>query len=81
MKRFLLTAAALALLTTTASAGEFTAADIAKLPPDMVETVKRHCAGDWPTDFRMREYCENKQYQALQNLIVRGSLRGKGDAL
>jgi len=84
MKRFLLTAAtvlAAALLVQDASAENFRAADIAKLPQDKVAAVKRDCARQWGDDFRMREYCENQQYQSMQRLIDRGSITPKGEPL
>jgi hypothetical protein len=75
-----MTAAALVLLTTTASA--FTAGDIAKLPQDKVAAIKRQCA-HWGEkgDFEMQQWCEDKQYQALRDLITRGSVPTKGEAL
>lgn len=49
------------------------AAKIAKLPPDKVAIIRRHCADQWPDQFDMRLYCEDKQYDALRTLIERGS--------
>lgn len=79
MKRLMLTATALALLTTNASAGDFSAADIAKLPQDKVAVVRQHCASEWPDDFRIRKLCEDQQYEALQSLINRGSIKPNGE--
>ncbi|MGY8683362.1 hypothetical protein Q2941_37130 [Bradyrhizobium sp. UFLA05-153] len=81
MKRSLLAIVALAMLLTTASAGDFRAADIAKLPQDKVATIKADCAREWGDNFRMREYRENRQYEALQHLIDRGSFPVKGERL
>ncbi|GLR88459.1 hypothetical protein GCM10007857_51710 [Bradyrhizobium iriomotense] len=81
MRRSLLAAAALALLISTASAGDFRAADIAKLPQDKVAVIKANCAKEWGDNFRLREYCEDLKYEALQNLISRGSIGPKGERL
>jgi len=81
MKRLLMTTAALALLTTTAQAASFRADDIARLPQDKVASIKRYCASEWDDNFRMREYCENNQFEALQRMIERGSVSKKGETL
>jgi hypothetical protein len=31
-------------------------------------TIRAKCAGDWPTDYSMRDYCEEKQIGALRTL-------------
>lgn len=58
-----------------ATAREFDPDEIAKLPQDAVTAIKQDCTKDWGTDYRMRLYCENKQYEALRKLIERGSIR------
>lgn len=58
------------------------AADItAKLPQDKVAAIKRDCAGRWENNFEMREFCENQQYEALQRMIDRGSVKPSGERL
>jgi hypothetical protein len=69
------------LVATVATSGEFTAAEIARLPQDQVEAAKRECAREWPNDFEMRLYCENKQFRALRELIERGSIKSQGGKL
>jgi hypothetical protein len=70
------------LMATAASASDdFSGSDIAKLPQEKVAAIKDACARKWGDDFRMREYCENQQYEALQRLIVRGSVGPKGERL
>jgi hypothetical protein len=67
-------AAALILWTAPAVAANYTASDIAKLPQDMVGAARKHCESLWGSNFDMRIYCENKQFDALQRLIDRGSI-------
>ncbi|MBO4221974.1 hypothetical protein [Bradyrhizobium neotropicale] len=77
----LITAVALLAMPCSASASEFSAAEIAKLPQEKVAAVKRDCASTWQDDFRMRLYCEDKQFKAMQQLIDRGSIKPTGDRL
>lgn len=65
MKR-LFAIAGFALFASHPFAGEFSAADIARLPQDKVAAIK---------NFAMPEFCEGSQYEALRNLIARGSIR------
>jgi hypothetical protein len=44
------------------------------LPEDKVAIIRQQCADEWPTDFNMRLYCENKQMKALRELIERGAI-------
>ena len=81
MKQFLLAAATLVMMASNASADDYTAADIAKLPQDKVAVIKQHCARIFSDNFEMREYCENQQYEALQRLINRGSVKLNGERL
>jgi hypothetical protein len=74
-----LLAITLALLAAPARAGDLTNTDIARLPQDKVAAIVRHCAREWDDNFRMRKYCEDTQYKALQDLIARGSVRAKDD--
>jgi hypothetical protein len=70
------------LLATVASAyAEMTAADIAALPQDKVRAIKASCAQQWNDNFRMREFCEDKQYEALKRLIERGSIKPNGEKM
>jgi hypothetical protein len=78
MKKLLLIAGAMLLMVANASADDYSAADIAKLPQDKVVAIRRECAKDWGDNFRMREYCEDRQYEALQTLIDRGSVKPNG---
>ena len=61
--------------------GDLTAAEIACLPQDEVETAKRECVREWPNDFHMRLHCEDKQFKALRALVERGSIKPQGDKL
>ncbi|MGV7212516.1 hypothetical protein [Bradyrhizobium sp. UFLA05-112] len=65
-----------------ASAGDVSAADIARLPQDKVALIKQQCA-HWGNQgkFEMQRYCEDEEYEALQELINRGSLKPNGDRL
>jgi hypothetical protein len=45
--------------------------EINALPSDKVATVKADCAKKWGGDFSMRLYCEDKQYEALKQLLER----------
>ena len=54
----------------------FTADEIARLPQDKVVAIKQQCLTKCGDDFRMRVYCEDRQYDALKALIVRGSSIG-----
>jgi hypothetical protein len=42
---------------------------------EKIEIIKRKCAGEWSDDFRMRRHCEDRQFEALQSLIDRGSIK------
>jgi hypothetical protein len=44
------------------------------LPPLIIGQIRQQCAREWPTDFHMRVYCENKEYQAAQELMQRGGI-------
>lgn len=82
MKRLALTAALLIGTATAASClDRLTAAEIAALPQDQVAIAKRGCAAQWPNDFNMRLYCEDKQFAAMKTLIDRGSVSAKEDKL
>jgi hypothetical protein len=74
MDKLTITIAALILWAAPAVAANYTASDIAKLPQDMVAAARRDCASRWDSNFDMRIYCENKQFDALQRLIDRGSI-------
>ncbi|KWV49833.1 hypothetical protein AS156_14980 [Bradyrhizobium macuxiense] len=63
--------------TVSASAGEMSSDDIAKLPQDKVAAIKQYCANEWPDNYAMRVYCEDRQYGALKELIDRGSIEPK----
>jgi hypothetical protein len=80
MLRPIITAAALLASSGIARAEDFTAAEIAKLPRDMVASVKRMCAERWPDDFSQRLFCENAQYESIRTLIERGSVHAPGAA-
>jgi hypothetical protein len=74
MKTLLTVALALAALAGQASAHEdFTPAEIAQLPSDKVQAIKKYCEKEWNENFRMRVFCEDQQYKALKVLINRGS--------
>jgi hypothetical protein len=55
--------------------------EIAALPQDKVETIKRHCAEMFPDAFETRLFCEDSEFVALKKLIDRGSIKPKGDNL
>ena len=38
---------------------------------DSEERLKRHCVSEWPTDFRMQQYCREQQRQSVTQLLVR----------
>jgi hypothetical protein len=71
MKKLLLaTAAALALAMPAYAA--MSKDDIAKLPQDKVAAIKRYCTHLYPDgEFKMRLFCEDQEYKALQTLIER----------
>ncbi|UQE01148.1 hypothetical protein [Bradyrhizobium japonicum] len=82
MKRLALTAALLIGTATSAYClDRLTPAEIASLPQDQVAVAKGGCAAQWPNDFEMRLYCEDKQFSAMKKLIDRGSVSAKGDKL
>jgi hypothetical protein len=60
----------LALVNAHASA-PMSKAEIAKLPQDKVAIIKQHCARKWESNFDMRLFCEDNQYQALKTLLER----------
>ena len=71
MRKLLFTGVAVAMSFTAAYAHDaMSKAEIAKLPADQVQAIKTDCARKWSTDFEMRVYCENQQYEALQTLIA-----------
>ncbi|VIO80095.1 hypothetical protein [Bradyrhizobium ivorense] len=75
-----LTLVAALLIGTATSAyclDRLTPAEIASLPQDQVAIAKRGCAAQWPNDFEMRLYCEDKQIAAMKKLIDRGSMKGE----
>lgn len=39
-----------------------------QLPPEWRETVKSKCQGEWPTDYRMQDYCVKQQTEAASTL-------------
>jgi hypothetical protein len=72
MKKLLLAAATLAALSVPAFAfWAMTTQEIAKLPQDKVQAIKIYCERRWGTNFEMRAYCEDNQYEALKTLIER----------
>jgi hypothetical protein len=66
--------AALLLMVPGIAAAEFDAADIARLPQDQVAIAKKHCAKVWTEEFRMRLWCEDKEFESMKKLIDRGSM-------
>jgi hypothetical protein len=58
-----------------AFANGMTKDQIAKLPPDKVQVIRKHCAHLFPDSFVMRESCEDQQYAALQRLIDRSGVQ------
>jgi hypothetical protein len=82
--RKILIAATLALLATSTATfaydSEFTKERIAKLPQDKVQVIKRECARRWPDNFSVRLACEDSEYEALQQLIDRGSVQESAQA-
>jgi hypothetical protein len=38
------------------------------IPQDVFELVRTKCAEEWPTNFHMRVYCENREYDAIRKL-------------
>lgn len=74
MDKLTITIASLVLWAAPAAAANYTASDIAKLPQDMVVAARRDCASRWGGNFDMRIWCEDKQFDALQRLINRGSI-------
>lgn len=74
MKRVFALLTLVLLAASPASAGDnMSKAEIARLPQDKVQVIKEACAREWDDDFRMRIYCEDRQYRALQALIERNS--------
>jgi hypothetical protein len=74
MKTIRTIAAALVALTATvvaSNAAYMTKDEINALPSDKVATIKADCAKKWGDDFSMRLYCEDKQYEALKQLLER----------
>jgi hypothetical protein len=57
---------ALALTATVAHADQ--------LPPDVMNTIRNKCEAEWPSDYHMRLYCEDKQIAAARRLQERGDL-------
>jgi len=45
--------------------------EVARLPQDKVQAVRRDCARTWGDDFSMRIYCENKGFRALKVYVER----------
>jgi hypothetical protein len=75
MKSVLLAVTAVVVLVTHASAGpRFSKEEISALPQDKVQAIIQYCQREWGDNFNMRIYCEDNQYQALKNLIDRGSI-------
>jgi hypothetical protein len=37
-------------------------------------TIRAHCAQQWSDNYEMREYCEQKQIEAIQKLKSRGPI-------
>jgi hypothetical protein len=59
-------------LTAVAHASPMSKDEIAKLPQDKVAAIKRYCAGLYPDgEFKMRLFCEDQEFKALQTLIER----------
>lgn len=45
--------------------------EVSDFASDSKTVIQQRCAADWPGDFRMRKYCEDKQNKSLQRLRVR----------
>jgi hypothetical protein len=73
MKKFLV-AATLLVFASTAQAS-MTKEDIAKLPQDKVEAIRKLCEQQWRNNFDMRIFCEDNQLESLKALIDRGSIK------
>jgi hypothetical protein len=61
----------LSLLSIAAGAAE----DLPSIPPkhngipdDVAAMVRSDCANQWPRDYEMRQYCEEKQFKAYRQL-------------
>ena len=69
---FVVAAALIASALPSAAEG-MSKAEIATLPQDKVRSIKEECERKWANDFRMRVYCEDKQYKALKFYLDRNS--------
>jgi hypothetical protein len=78
MKKIFLVAATLLVFASTVQAkAQMSKEDIAKLPQDKVEAIRQYCERKWGTNFDMRIFCEDNQFESLKALIDRGSIKMK----
>ena len=40
--------------------------------PNAAEIIRDKCKKEWPDDFQMRNYCEDRQWEGLEKLYGRG---------